>query len=215
MKAILLDVIDTILEKKKDIDFKEISEYLQSRGHNIYYQSLEAAFRYVIFVKFVKVPIRSYEELCRLIFESMKMKVDKETLKKTADLMKKSYQLKLFDEVTNFLEKIKDKYLIALVSTTPKFMFENALGKSKRYFKEIITGWEAKASKPNPKIYLKVLGKLNVKAEETIFIGDNVNLDIIPPKKLGMKTIFINREGLTCDKADYSVKSLKGCLKYL
>lgn len=215
MKAILLDIVGTILKPKTKSNFIEISEYLQSKGYEVYYQSLEAAYKYVFFIKFMKTQIRSYEEFCKLMFESMEIDVDKETLKHTANLMKKSSQFVLFDDVIDFLKAVKGKYLIALVTTTPKFMFEEFLGKSKKYFNEIITGWEAKASKPNPKIYLTALKKLGVKAEEAIYIGDDINLDIIPPKRLGMKTIYINKEGLNCKEADYSAKNLRECVKYI
>ncbi|MBN2052582.1 HAD family hydrolase [Candidatus Woesearchaeota archaeon] len=215
MKAALLDIIGTLLEKKSRINFIGASEHLQKKGYNIYYQALEAAYRYVIFVKFTKVPIRSYEELCRLIFESMDERVDDKTLGEVAELMRKSHQLTLFDDVIPFLNKIKGKYSIALVTTTPKFMFEESLGASKKFYDKIITGWEAKASKPDPKIYLAALNSLNVSPQEVFFIGDEIDLDILPPKKLGMKTIFISRTGSKCNEADYSVKSLTECLEFM
>ena len=40
---------------------------------------------------------------------------------------------------------------------------------------------------------------------ECYFIGDDPDLDILPPKKLGMKTILI---GEGCKDADYTAKSL-------
>lgn len=215
MKAILLDVMDTLLTADKRLDFIKISEYLQSKGYNIYYQSIQSAYRYVIFIKFMKIPINSYTELFKLIFKTMEIKVDEKTLNGLVNIVKKTYHLKLLDDVIDFLEAIKDKYLIALVSTIPKFIFEEGLGESRKYFKEIVTGWDAKASKPDPKIYLTALKKLGVKPEEAVYIGDDVNLDIIPPKKLGMKTIYINRKGLTCKEADYSVKSLRDCIKII
>lgn len=215
MKVILLDVMDTLLTAEKELDFIKISEYLQSKGYNVYYQSIYAAYRYVIFIKFTKRPINSYEELFELIFEAMEVKVDEKTLKGLLELIKETYCLKLIDDARDFLEAIKDKYPLALVSTVPKFIFEEALGESRKYIKEIVTGWDAKASKPDPKIYLTALKRLGAKPEEAIFIGDDINLDIIPPKKLGMKTIYINRKGLTCEEADYSVKSLRACVKLI
>lgn len=215
MKVILLDVMDTLLTAEKRLDFIKISEYLQSKGYNIYYQSIHAAYRYVIFIKFMKTPIESYKDLFSLIFEAMEIKVDEETMGGLIELVKETYHLKLIDDARDFLEEIKNKYPIALVSTVPRFIFESALGETRKYIKEIVTGWDAKASKPDPKMYLVALEKLGAKSEEAVFIGDDIDLDIIPPKKLGIKTIYLNREGQTCKEADYSVKSLKECIKLI
>jgi len=42
-------------------------------------------------------------------------------------------------------------------------------------------------------MYRKILEILRVKPEEAVMIGDNIPIDIILPKKLGMKTILLNR----------------------
>ena len=35
--------------------------------------------------------------------------------------------------------------------------------------------------------------KLNLHPEEILFVGDSLTRDIIPAKKLGMKTLLVNR----------------------
>jgi putative hydrolase of the HAD superfamily len=58
-----------------------------------------------------------------------------------------------------------------------------------------MTGYEAKCDKSNPRMYKKVLEILNVKPGEAIMIGDELPLDIDLPKKLGMHTLLLDREG--------------------
>jgi putative hydrolase of the HAD superfamily len=48
-------------------------------------------------------------------------------------------------------------------------------------------GWR----KPHAKIFEEALKRLDVKAEETLFVGDSPDEDIKGAKQLGMKTIFV------------------------
>lgn len=45
--------------------------------------------------------------------------------------------------------------------------------------------------KPDPKLFQLALEKLNVPANETAFIGDSFERDILPAKALGMKTFWL------------------------
>lgn len=62
----------------------------------------------------------------------------------------------------------------------------------KRYSKKfdvLVISCDVGVRKPNPKIYKLVLNKLNLNADETVFI-DNQIWNIKPAKKLGMKVIL-------------------------
>ncbi|MCK4933562.1 HAD-IA family hydrolase, partial [Candidatus Bathyarchaeota archaeon] len=48
-------------------------------------------------------------------------------------------------------------------------------------------GWR----KPSPEIFKEALRRLDMKAEETFFVGDTPLEDIQGAKKVGMKTVFI------------------------
>jgi len=53
--------------------------------------------------------------------------------------------------------------------------------------------------KPNPKLFEFCLRKFGVKGEETIYIGDRLEKDIVPARKNGINTVYIHRGG----KYDY------------
>ena len=59
-----------------------------------------------------------------------------------------------------------------------------------------MTGSEAGCDKSNPKMYLGVLEKLRVAPEKAVVIGDDGYVDVILPKKIGMRTIQIIRRGV-------------------
>lgn len=48
-------------------------------------------------------------------------------------------------------------------------------------------------SKPNPKLYRAALRELGLKAEEVMYVGDNPEHDIAPPKSIGMRTVWARR----------------------
>jgi putative hydrolase of the HAD superfamily len=50
-------------------------------------------------------------------------------------------------------------------------------------------------SKPNPKLYQRACGDLNLKPSECMYVGDQPALDIDPANSIGMVTVRILREG--------------------
>lgn len=77
-------------------------------------------------------------------------------------------------------------------------------------------GWR----KPHVKIFEEALKRLNVKAEETVYVGDSPAEDIEGAKQLGMKTIFIPSQFYPLEslyksmqKPDLVVRSLRELYK--
>ena len=48
-------------------------------------------------------------------------------------------------------------------------------------------------SKPNPKLYQAALRELGLKADEVMYVGDNPEHDVAPPKSVGMRTVWARR----------------------
>jgi putative hydrolase of the HAD superfamily len=57
-----------------------------------------------------------------------------------------------------------------------------------------MTGYEAGCDKSNPRMYKKVLEILGVKPQEAVMIGDDMQLDVFLPKRLGINVILLDRE---------------------
>lgn len=67
-------------------------------------------------------------------------------------------------------------------------------------------------SKPNPKLYQRACGDLNLRPAECIYVGDQPTLDIDPANAVGMITVRILREGHNRDvrgetEADHQVEN--------
>ncbi len=78
-------------------------------------------------------------------------------------------------------------------------------------FDAVITFEDTGVRKPNPAPFLAVLGKLNLKADEALMVGDWAERDIVGAKNIGMKTAFA-RYGDTFNtlkhNADYELNDI-------
>ncbi len=83
----------------------------------------------------------------------------------------------------------------------------------------IICSEDAKAYKPNYRIFEYAVDTLKLNPSQVLHIGDSVNHDIIPAKKYGMRTVLINRygqkvpENLNCDMVCSSLLTLRSIIK--
>lgn len=85
------------------------------------------------------------------------------------------------------------------------------------YFETFAISSELGIQKPDERIFLWALKAFGCTAQDAVMIGDRIDNDIIPAKRIGMKTVWINRNpnmtkmdsGLL-DIADHVVYSLDG-----
>lgn len=84
----------------------------------------------------------------------------------------------------------------------------------KNYFGVIADSSQLKVFKPEPGIFQAALKSLGLRPEETAMIGDSLDKDCAPARKLGMRTVWYqahpngiaDREGI----ADFTIVSLAG-----
>jgi len=97
-------------------------------------------------------------------------------------------------------------------TTNPGFMkdYEQSLLKLDPYFEFSIYSSEVPYRKPHPSIFQLALARLNLDPAEVLFVGDNLNADIVGAQSVGMPTAWLNREGkdLPSDVIpDYEIKT--------
>jgi len=97
------------------------------------------------------------------------------------------------------LQKLHRKYKLGLISNFAipecgwKLLEKFGL---RRFFDVVIISGEINRRKPSAEVFEKALEALGVKASEAVFVGDMLDLDVAGPKKVGMKTVLINRRSL-------------------
>lgn len=78
------------------------------------------------------------------------------------------------------------------------------------FFKEVITSEGSNSLKPNKEIFDFALEKTKASINESIMIGDSVEVDIVGAMNAGMDQVFVNHQHITIKlKPTYTVNSLK------
>lgn len=75
-----------------------------------------------------------------------------------------------------------------------------------QYIDAIVTSEEAGAEKPSKVMFEMIMEKLNVTADEVLFIGDSLEKDVIGAEKCGIKGIWYNE---TTDEVYTSIQSIR------
>jgi len=79
-----------------------------------------------------------------------------------------------------------------------------------KFFKEVITSEGSNSLKPNKEIFDFAFEKTGAKPEESIMLGDNIEVDILGAMNAGIDQVFINHYNISTDvKPTYTVNSLK------
>lgn len=79
-----------------------------------------------------------------------------------------------------------------------------------KYFASVITSEEAGVKKPDNAIFLFALNKANALVEESLMIGDDLEVDIRGARDIGMDQLFVNHNGiLHSDPITYEVATLR------
>jgi HAD superfamily hydrolase (TIGR01509 family) len=109
-------------------------------------------------------------------------------------------------DALDVLRKLRGKYKLGLISNFAipecgwKLLEKFGL---KKFFDVVIISGEINRRKPSAEIFERALKAIDIKASKAVFVGDMPDLDVMGPKKVGMKTVLINRRPL---KEDADVK---------
>ncbi|MCM1115563.1 MAG: HAD family hydrolase [Clostridium sp.] len=100
----------------------------------------------------------------------------------------------LYPDVEDVLCKLAKKYKLGIIANQclgTKDRLDNwNIGK---HFDIIVASAEEGCAKPDEKIFQIALERAGCKAEEAVMIGDRIDNDIVPAKKLGMKTVCVKQ----------------------
>ncbi len=120
------------------------------------------------------------------------------------------------NDLRQTLISLSKKYRLTLVSDAPKVWINNVLKELKvsDIFKNNIFSGEGDMRKGFGNAYQRILKKYKTKPRDCISVGDQEKTDIIPAKKLGMITIFVNENKCStiatfCIKRIIDMKKIK------
>lgn len=109
------------------------------------------------------------------------------------------------------LERLKHHYTLYIITNGFLEVQSRKMNSSgiESYFKKVISSEMASASKPAKGIFEYALSSANAKKNESIMVGDDLELDILGAKKFGIDQVYFNPSALThIEKVTFEIKSL-------
>lgn len=103
------------------------------------------------------------------------------------------HDIELFDDAEQVLLDLKNHFQLASITNGN---FDIARAGLDRYFDFAVSSEQFERAKPHPEPFLHALAIAKCKPHECIHIGDDMENDVRGAQRLGIHTIWFNREGL-------------------
>jgi len=98
-----------------------------------------------------------------------------------------------FPDTVKALKTLKKKYRLAIISNIDNDLFSFSAKHLKVKFDWVITAEEAKSYKPSLHNFKFAIDRIGVPPEKILHIAQSIYHDIIPAKKIGLSTVWVNR----------------------
>ncbi|QCR33672.1 HAD family hydrolase [Lysinibacillus sp. SGAir0095] len=127
----------------------------------------------------------------------------------------------VYEDTYAVLDVLKDEYQLVLLTNGAPSLQNLKLEitpEIRPYFDFVIISGDFGKGKPDAQLFEYMMEKVGITASEGIMVGDNLNTDIKGSASVGMKNVWINREGKQNDSEvtpTYEVTSLTELLELL
>ncbi len=227
VKAILFDMFDTLMLIEKDHAFYSPSlhgayEFLVANGVAVTFEEFEKAYVSVRDGLYAAVEaelgephfnVRITGALKRLGYDC---DASSPLVVGATDAFCERFMtyVRIDEHAESVLRRLHGRYRLGIVSN---YAIPECVGKLlqreglRELFDVVVVSGSVNRRKPHPEIYKKALQRLDVKPEETAFVGDTVDADVQGAKAVGMKTVYLERrkqETAEDARPDQTIKSL-------
>ncbi len=193
MKVVLFDAANTLIHKPSIWD--RIQEVLTKHKYIVPLSQLKE--RHKILSEIINFPDRTSRDFYLNFNAELLLSLG---IIPTDDLLEElfencTYQPWVAFDDSNYLAELNIKK--AILSNFNASLYE-LIGEliGENIFDEIIISENEKARKPELEFYQIAIDRLGVEPNEILYVGDSLKLDIIPAKKLGIRTLLIDRDGI-------------------
>lgn len=103
----------------------------------------------------------------------------------------------LYEETFKVLDRLRDTYKLVLLTNGSPSLQQTKLEITSAlvpYFDQITISGAFGIGKPDASIFQHVLAESGVTTDEAIMVGDNLMTDILGASRVGMRSVWINRE---------------------
>lgn len=149
-----------------------------------------------------------------IFISRIQMFYDKYHVKRNAEndadaLLEKAFERKAYPETKNVLNKLMKNYQIFIGSNTDNDVLESVMKKNSITVHKVYTSENLKCYKPAAQFFTKILDDNDLSPDDVLFVGDSITDDILGPKAIGMKTVWLDRNGVGGNNGqDYTITDM-------
>jgi len=99
-----------------------------------------------------------------------------------------------FNETTEVLRKIKEKYKLAILSNIDEDLIKHSIKLIGVEFDGVITAEQVKSYKPSHGHWKRMMDVFKIPKENVLHVAASYVHDIVPAKELGFQAVWINRK---------------------
>jgi 2-haloalkanoic acid dehalogenase type II len=159
-------------------------------------------------------PFKSYEKAWRECFKEVFDKLGSGNAQEASRLSIEGMATReLFPETIYVLDKLKDLTRVGILSNSDdSFLLPLVERYEIKGLEIILSSEQACAYKPHPRPFNIALQRLDLKPSEVLYVGDHPFDDVYGANKVGIRTVWVNREGVEYDntfpKPDFIISNL-------
>ena len=195
-KAITFDCYGTLIDWESEIR-RFFAESMDLKGYgNVDPQTLQEEWEEIQF-RYIQEKYRPYRQVLRdtlrMAFNNYAIPTDKEECDQFADSMG---SWKPFPDTREAILELQKLVKVVLITNTDDSIIQETERTIGVKFDDIITAEQAGAYKPAPNGFLLARERLGLEVKDIWHAGFGFKYDVVPAKKLGYTTIWINRQRL-------------------
>ena len=212
-KAILFDWAYTLVDLVHEDDrvaFLELMNFLKTKDVKLPEFELIFSEYQGLFYGLIKESRQTHREanfetVLRYLFFKYGIEVEKRTSWK--DILTVYYKVihgvrRVYPDVVSTLKSFRELGIrMGIISNTtnPEFIKEEELCRTglSTYFEFAIFSSGTPYRKPHPSIFNAAISRLNIKAENILFVGDDLKMDVLGAQSVRMPTAWLNRDRST------------------
>ena len=213
MKAVVFDAFGTLFRVTGGGSARTILNHILASGKNVgekafreewrsYYKEhtgCGSAFRTEreIFISRVKMFYDRYD-------------VKRDAVKDVERLLEGAFERECYPETVCMLDRLRKGFPVFIASNTDNDVLESVMRKNGVKADKVYTSEDLKCYKPDRRFFEAILADSGFAPQDILFVGDSVSDDILGPKALGIRTVWIDRDGLGGDHGqDYTIRDLR------
>ena len=117
--------------------------------------------------------------------------------------------IQFFDDVLPTLNALRDHYIMGILSNGNTYPDRCGLA---GYFQFVVLAQDYGVRKPDPRLFEVAIGLAGCTKRQLLHVGDSFQNDIIGAKQVGVRSVWLNRQGADNDteqQPDFEISSLR------